>query len=126
MASPTLIPIRRLVTKPTIVDSLKREHMRSGLKTAKASVYNPWNPPDHPGDVLLRRFLQPQGITQVEAARHLHISTTRLNEIVRGKRGVSADTAWRLGDWLNTGPQMWMDLQSNWDLWQVRKPRKTA
>ena len=49
-----------------------------------------------------------------------------LNELIRGKRGISADTAWRLGDWLGTGPEMWMDLQSKWDLWHARKTRKSA
>lgn len=83
-------------------------------------------PPTHPGEMLLEEFLNPQRITQVEAARHLRISTTRLNEIIRGRRGVSADTAWRLGDWLGTGPGVWMDLQSKWDLWHARKARKTA
>ena len=83
-------------------------------------------PPPHPGEMLLEEFLKPQGITQVDAARHLRMSTTRLNELIRGKRGVSADTAWRLGDWLRTGPQIWMDLQSKWDLWHARKTRKSA
>ena len=83
-------------------------------------------PPPHPGEMLLEEFLKPQGTTQVEAARHLRMSTTRLNELIRGKRGVSADTAWRLGDWLRTGPQIWMDLQSKWDLWHARKTRKSA
>ena len=49
------------------------------------------------------------------------MSATRLNELIRGsKGGVSADTAWRLGDWLSTGPEVWMDLQSKWDLWYAR------
>ena len=82
--------------------------------------------PTHPGEMLLEEFLNPQGVTQVEAARHLGMSTTRLNEIIRGKRGISADTAWRLGDWLGTGPEVWMDLQSKWDLWHARKVRSQA
>lgn len=76
--------------------------------------------------MLLEEFLRPQQITQVDAARHLRVSTTRLNEIIRGKRGITADTAWRLSDWLGTGPDVWMNLQSKWDLWQARKARKTA
>lgn len=83
-------------------------------------------PPTHPGEMLVEEFLEPEGITQVEAASRLGISTTRLNEIIRRKRGISADTAWRLGDWLGTGPEIWMDLQSKWDLWHARKARKTA
>ena len=76
--------------------------------------------------MLLEAFLKPKGVTQVEAARHLRMSTTRLNEIIRRKRGISADTAWRLGDWLGTGPEVWMDLQSKCDLWHARKVRKSA
>lgn len=95
--------------------------------TTKApSVDQLREPPPHPGEMLLEEFLRPRGITQVEAARHLRISTTRLNEIIRGKRGITADTAWRLGDWLGTGPDVWMNLQSKWDLWQARKVRRTA
>jgi len=102
--------------------------MRSAARTTiKApSIDELREPPTHPGEMLLEEFLKPQGITQVDAARHLKISTTRLNEIIRGKRGVSADTAWRLGDWLGTGPEVWMDLQSKWDLWHTRRSRKTA
>lgn len=100
------------------------KHMTSASNPGEAS--SKLVRPDHPGEVLLRDFLRPRGITQVQAARHLRISTTRLNEIIRGKRGVSADTAWRLGEWLQTGPQKWMDLQSAWDLWQARNPRRTA
>jgi addiction module HigA family antidote len=102
--------------------------MKSAAKTAiKAPALDELRQqPTHPGNMLLEEFLKPQGVTQVEAARHLHMSTTRLNEIIRGKRGISADTAWRLGDWLETGPEVWMDLQSKWDLWHARKARRTA
>ena len=102
--------------------------MRSAVKTTieAPSIDELRVPPTHPGEMLLEEFLKPQGLTQVDAARHLKISTTRLNEIIRGKRGVTADTAWRLGDWLGTGPEVWMDLQSKWDLWQTRRARKTA
>lgn len=102
--------------------------MRSAAKTTiKAPSLDALHePPPHPGEMLLEEFLKPKEITQVEAARHLDMSTTRLNEIIRGKRGISADTAWRLGDWLGSGPEIWMDLQSKWDLWHARKARKSA
>jgi addiction module HigA family antidote len=102
--------------------------MRSAVKTTiKApSVDLLQVPPTHSGELLIEEFLRPQQITQVEAARQLRVSTTRLNEIIRGRRGITADTAWRLGDWLGTGPDVWMNLQSKWDLWQARKVRKTA
>jgi addiction module HigA family antidote len=69
-----------------------------------------------PGEMLLEEFLKPMAIGQVEAARRLGISLNRLNEIVLGKRGITADTALRLGRLLKTSPQFWMRLQADWDL----------
>jgi len=69
-----------------------------------------------PGEMLLEEFLKPLGLGQVEAARRLGISLNRLNEIVLGKRGITADTALRLGRLLKTSPQFWMRLQADWDL----------
>ena len=69
-----------------------------------------------PGEMLLEEFLKPMGIGQLEAARRLGISLNRLNEIVLGKRGITADTALRLGRLLKTSPQFWMRLQADWDL----------
>lgn len=69
-----------------------------------------------PGEMLLEEFLKPMGIGQVEAARRLGISLNRLNEIVLGKRGITADTALRLGRLLKTSPQFWMRRQADWDL----------
>ena len=61
------------------------------------------------------------GLGQVEAARQLGISLNRLSEIVLGKRGISADTALRLGRLLKTSPQFWMRLQADWDLHEAMK-----
>lgn len=69
-----------------------------------------------PGEILLEEFLRPLDMGQVEAARRLGITLNRLNEIVLGKRGISADTALRLGRLLKTSPQFWMRLQADWDL----------
>jgi len=69
-----------------------------------------------PGEILLEEFLNPMGIGQVDAARRLGISLNRLNEIVLGKRGITADTALRLARLLKTSPQFWMRLQADWDL----------
>ena len=69
-----------------------------------------------PGEMLLEEFLKPMGLGQVEAARRLRISLNRLNEIVLGKRGITADTALRLGRLLKTSPQFWMRLQADWEL----------
>jgi len=69
-----------------------------------------------PGEMLLGEFLKPLGLGQVDAARQLGIPLNRLNEIILGKRGITADTALRLGRPLNTSPQFWMRLQADWDL----------
>lgn len=74
-------------------------------------------PPTHPGEMLLKEFLQPLGITQTELARHLEWPYARLNEIIRGRRGISAASALALGEALRTGPEFWLNLQQNWDLW---------
>lgn len=73
-----------------------------------------------PGEMLLEEFLKPLGIGQTQAARRLGISLNRLNEIVLGKRGITADTALRLARLLKTSPQFWMRLQADWDLHQAQ------
>ena len=72
-----------------------------------------------PGEMLLEEFLKPMGIGQVEAARRLGVSLNRLNEIVLGKRGISADTALKLARLFKMSPQFWMRLQADWDLFQA-------
>jgi addiction module HigA family antidote len=77
--------------------------------------------------MLLEEFLKPMAIGQVEAARQLGISLSRLNEIVLGKRGITADTALRLGHLLKTSPQFWMRLQADWDLQEaIRRAGRKA
>jgi addiction module HigA family antidote len=75
--------------------------------------------PTHAGEVLLEEFLAPLGISQAEAARRMGMSTNRLNELVRGKRGVTADTALRLSRLVGTSPEFWLNLQMTWDLWHA-------
>jgi antitoxin HigA-1 len=75
--------------------------------------------PTHPGEMLQAEFLTPLGITQAEAARRMRMSTNRLNELVRGKRGVTAETALRLADLLGTSPEFWLNLQMTFDLWRA-------
>jgi addiction module HigA family antidote len=81
-----------------------------------------------PGELLLEEYLKPLGIGQIEAARKLGISLNRLNEIVLGKRSITADTALRLGRFLKTSPQLWMRLQADWDLHEAmqRESRKAS
>jgi antitoxin HigA-1 len=85
---------------------------------SKTIIRNPaWlGPVIAPGEILLEEYLKPLGVGQVAAARRLGISLNRLNEIVLGKRAITADTALRLARFLKTSPQFWMRLQADWDL----------
>jgi antitoxin HigA-1 len=75
--------------------------------------------PTHPGEILLEEFLNPLKMTQVDAAARMGIPTNRLNEIIRGKRGVTADTALRLAKLCKTSPEFWMNLQTALDLYRA-------
>lgn len=81
--------------------------------------------PTHPGVLLREEFLEPKGESQSEFARRLGIPLQRVNEIVKGKRGVTADTAWKFALALGTTPQFWMNLQSNRDL-AINRPNGKA
>ena len=72
--------------------------------------------PTHPGEILSEEFLIPMGITQVALAKHLGVSPQRINELVRGKRGITPETAWLLSQALDTTPEFWINLQSAHDL----------
>jgi addiction module HigA family antidote len=98
---------------------------RSGSRTVTRDPDWP-DPAVPPGEMLLEEYLKPLGLGQVEAARRLGISLNRLNEIVLGKRGISADTALRLGRLLKTSPQFWMRLQADWDLHEAMKRQVRA
>jgi addiction module HigA family antidote len=76
-------------------------------------------PPTHPGEMLLEEFLRPLGMSQADAARRMRISANRLNELIRKKRGVTAETALCLADLLHTSPEFWLNLQTSWDLWHA-------
>jgi antitoxin HigA-1 len=76
-------------------------------------------PPTRAGEILLEEFLKPLGITQAEAAGRMGISLNRLNELVRGKRGVTAGTALRLARLLKTTPEFWLNLQNASDLYEA-------
>lgn len=80
--------------------------------------------PTHPGEVLAEEFLAPLGLTQVALAGHLGVPVQRINELVRGKRGVTPETAWLLAGALDTTPEFWLNLQSNHDLVRARPARK--
>ena len=80
--------------------------------------------PTHPGEILLEEFLIPLELSQVIFARHIGVPVQRVNEIVRGKRGVTPDTAWLFSQALGTTPEFWMNLQSAYDLASNRPTRK--
>jgi antitoxin HigA-1 len=79
--------------------------------------------PTHPGEILLEEFLVPMGHTQVALAEHLGVPVQRINELVRGKRGVTPETAWLLAQALNTTPEFWLNLQAAYDLARNRPAR---
>jgi addiction module HigA family antidote len=72
--------------------------------------------PVHPGEVLLEEFLRPMGLSQNRLALNIGVHPRRINEIVLGKRRITADTALRLSRFFGTSPQFWMGLQSDYDL----------
>lgn len=83
-------------------------------------------PPTHPGEMLREEFLVPLVITQSELAARLGVSFPRLNEIVRGKRGVTPDTALRLARVVGMSADFWLGLQQDWDLWHAMRSDRAA
>jgi addiction module HigA family antidote len=76
--------------------------------------------PIHPGEILLTEFLEPMGISQYRIARDINVPARRINEIVHGKRRISADTALRLSRFFGTSERFWINLQSRFDLEEQR------
>jgi antitoxin HigA-1 len=83
-------------------------------------------PPTHPGEMLLEEFLKPLGISQSAFAIRLGVSFPRLNEIIRGKRSVTPDTALRLARVLGMSADFWLGLQQDWDLWHAMHSKEAA
>jgi antitoxin HigA-1 len=83
-------------------------------------------PPTHPGDMLLEEFLKPMAITQSDFAVRLGVSFPRLNEIIKGRRGVTPDTALRLAKVLGVSAEFWLGLQRDWDLWNAKRGKNYA
>ncbi len=82
--------------------------------------------PTHPGQVLQEEFLRPLGITQVKLAEHIGVPVQRINEIIRGKRGITPETAWLLSQAFGTTPQFWVNLQTNHDLAKTQPSRSVS
>lgn len=83
-------------------------------------------PPTHPGEMLLEEFLTPLSISQSAFAVRLGVSFPRLNEIIRGKRSVTPDTALRLARVTGMSADFWLGLQQDWDLWHALRSREAA
>ena len=77
--------------------------------------------PVHPGVILSKEFLEPMGLTQTALAEHLGVPVRRINEICRGRRALSAETAWLLAQAFGTSPQFWLNAQSLYELSVARQ-----
>jgi len=73
-------------------------------------------PPVHPGEILLEEFMKPLGISQYRLAKAMNVYPRKVNEIIQGKRSITADTALRLARFFGTSPEVWMNLQAHYDL----------
>lgn len=82
--------------------------------------------PFHPGEILMEGFLRPVGITQMAFAKKIGWTRARLNELIKGKRGITAEAALDLAKALGTSAKLWMNLQATYDLDQAMKRRKAA
>ena len=78
-------------------------------------------PPIHPGEILLEEFLKPMNLSQYRLAKDIHVPPRRINEIVKGKRAITADTALRLSRFFGMSEGFWLDLQSDYDLEKTRE-----
>jgi addiction module HigA family antidote len=82
--------------------------------------------PTHPGEILLHEFLSPLNLSQVELAGKIKVPIQRINTLVNGKRGVTAETAILLSRQLGTSPEFWMNLRTSWDLYHAERRLKAA
>ena len=82
--------------------------------------------PTHPGEILIHEFLEPMGISQTKLSRDLDIPIQRVNTLINGKRGVTAETAILLAGYLKTTPEFWMNLQASCDLYEAQQTLAAA
>ncbi len=100
----------------------KRWTTDNGIQIVDRQPKNPF----HPGEILLEEFLQPQGMSQAAFARQIGWTKARLNELIRGKRGITAEAALDLAETLGTSPKLWMNLQATYDLAKAAEARRAA
>lgn len=80
--------------------------------------------PTHPGEMLVEEFLTPLGLTQRQLADAIRVPYQRVNEIVNGRRGITPATALRLAKFFGTTPDLWLNLQMRWDLYQAQREQR--
>ena len=80
--------------------------------------------PAHPGEVL-REWL-PEDMSVTQAAKELHVSRVTLSKVLNGKAGITAGMALRLAEWLSTSPDVWLSMQTQWELWQAEQQPRQA
>ena len=80
--------------------------------------------PAHPGEILIEEYLRPLKLTQVQFAAHIGVPVQRVNEIARGKRGITPDTAWLFAQAFDTTPEFWLNLQAMHDLARMKPKRR--
>jgi antitoxin HigA-1 len=85
-----------------------------------------YGPPTPPGEMLLHEFLAPMGMTQMELSRRIGVSYPRVNEIIKGRRGITPDTALRLARLFNMSAEFWLGLQEGWDMWHALHSQSAA
>ncbi len=118
------MPTKSKSRTTTEAHSLKQA--ASGRERLVARRLPTHRPPTHPGEMLLEEFLKPLGISQSAFAIRLGVSFPRLNEIIRGKRAVTPDTALRLARVLGMSADFWLGLQQDWDLWHALRSKAAA
>ncbi len=77
--------------------------------------------PTHPGEILLEEYLVPLGMSQTQLAKHMGWTFARINDIIRGRRGITPETALALEDTFGASAQSWLNLQNNYDLWHAQQ-----
>ena len=80
-----------------------------------------YRPPTHPGEMLLKEFLEPMQITQQTLAQAIKVPYQRVNELVNGKRGITPSTALRLSKYFGNSPDFWLNLQNSWDIYYAHQ-----
>jgi addiction module HigA family antidote len=104
-----------LITTEQSIAKAKREFM-AGKKNAEGTKWG-WNV--HPGEILREEFLKPMGLSVYQLARHIHLTRSRVNDIARERRAITAGTALRLARFFGTTAQFWMNMQASYELRKV-------